>query len=230
MKKRFLVAIGVAVLSLGVTACGAGNGTTSGNGTVTEGTSNNGTGSEDNASTDNNSTGNTTEGNTSGATDGAAGSVEITSALSAFESIWNEYSDDDMFAAVGGDFSAPVDNMPGAHPLDNKDSLTGSFYVPASMIDSVDEAATIMHMMNANTFTGAIVHVSDSKAFADEVKTNIEGTQWICGFPDELVVSELSDGYVLYAFGERSLIETFKTKVTTVFPSATFTYDVMLTQ
>lgn len=88
--------------------------------------------------------------------------------------------------------------------------------LPESQIASVDDAASMIHMMNANTFTGAAYHLKDGTdldAFAEEVKTNILNTQWICGFPDTLLIINAGGGYVITAYGQGDIMESFKTKV-----------------
>ena len=58
-----------------------------------------------------------------------------------------------------------------------------------------------MHMMNSNTFTGAVVRIDDAKDLADSLKTNIEGTQWVCGCPDRLIIV-INDGYDDYCISK----------------------------
>ena len=69
-------------------------------------------------------------------------------------------------------------------------------------------------MMNANTFTGAVYHLTegtDVTAFADAVKANILARQWMCGFPDKLLIIDVDGRYVITAFGEAGIMEIFKT-------------------
>ena len=218
MKKRFLALIGATVIVFGLTACGADNS----NGNNTDG------GNTDGVETtvDDNNGDNTDEGNT----DNADSSAQSLGAVDAFEAIFNLYGDDDFFPIMGGDVANVVDNKPGKYDLSDKDGLMGLYYIPESQIDSVDDVATAMHMMNANTFSGVVAHVSDTKAFADDVKTQIVGTQWVCGFPDRLIVAEISDGYVAYAFGEASIMDTFAAKLMEAYPAANIIHDVNLTE
>lgn len=142
-----------------------------------------------------------------------------------FEAIWNLFEEDEKFPAIGGDIDNTVDGAPGSYALDDQDGLIASYYVPEEQIGNVDDAATMMHMMNANTFTGVVVHVADTASFAADLKTNIDGTQWICGFPDKLYVADLGDGYIAYAFGEKTIMQTYIEKVSQAYPEATSLYD-----
>ena len=68
--------------------------------------------------------------------------------------------------------------------------------------------------MNANTFTGAAYKMADgvdSAALVEAIKTNIMGRQWMCGFPETLIIIE-ADGCLITAFGNGEIIENFKTK------------------
>jgi len=72
-------------------------------------------------------------------------------------------------------------------------------------------------MMNANTFTAGAFHLSDAaseEAFVSAVKDSVMNRQWICGFPETLIIVSDGNGYVVSAFGNGDAIETFKTKLT----------------
>ncbi len=147
-----------------------------------------------------------------------ATTAEVSSDVTAtalFEKVFALYSDDEFFPGMGGSATNPVDGKPGAADLTDKDTLTNQYYIPDGMVDNVDDVATFMHMMNANTFTGVVAHVNGvtSSEFNAAVKEKIQGTQWICGMPDVLVIAYIGDDYVLYAFGERELMETFSDKI-----------------
>ncbi len=131
--------------------------------------------------------------------------------------VWGSYGDEEKFFAMGGDFENIVDNAPGAFDITNKDSMASQLVCPENAVAMIDGAASLLHAMNANTFTGAAYHIKDgseASAFISEMKTAIQGNQWICGFPEKLLVAEVTDEYVVVAFGNGEIIETFKTKLT----------------
>ena len=64
----------------------------------------------------------------------------------------------------------------------------------------------------------------DVTAVADSLKENIMKRQWMCGFPDKLVVITVGD-YVVSFFGNEQLVNTFKTKLTAVYQSAEIAYE-----
>ena len=134
--------------------------------------------------------------------------------------VWNAFSEDEKFAVMGGDYNHPVDGAAGAFDITDTESLAYILYVPADQAAMIDEAASLMHGMNANTFTGAAFHFSNPEhmaPFVEALKDNIMNTQWMCGFPDTLNIFMVNDEYVVSAFGNAEIMENFKTKLMDVF-------------
>lgn len=135
--------------------------------------------------------------------------------------VWNSYAEEEKFAAIGGDMSAPVDNAPGKYNLADE-GFTSQLVFPADAMAQIDDAASIIHMMNANTFTaGAFRTVAgtDVAALVESIKATVEGNHWMCGFPEKLVIFTI-DGYVVSAFGAADLIDNFSAKLAAAYPSA----------
>lgn len=160
-----------------------------------------------------------------------AGSKEnIESPTALLTAVWNTYGEDEQFSAAGGGGSEtqePVMGAPGEFATDSAEMLDYTLGLPADSVSKIDGAASLMHMMNANTFTCGAFHVAkadDVTAVADSLKENIMKRQWMCGFPDKLIVVTVDD-YVVSAFGNEELINTFKTKLTDVYKSATVVYE-----
>ena len=55
-------------------------------------------------------------------------------------------------------------------------------------------------------------------------KDNIMNTQWVCGFPQLLVMVDVN-GYLVAAFGNEELITTFKTKLLEVYKNADILFE-----
>lgn len=127
--------------------------------------------------------------------------------------------DEEMMGYLGGGFGDyQTMNAPGVFPLEDTESLRAMLTFPVESVGMVDEAASLMHMMNANTYTSAAFHVGSEdgvllvqEAILDEVKNN----QWMCGFPEKLVIGSAGD-YVLYAYGKADLVTMFETGITEV--------------
>lgn len=150
--------------------------------------------------------------------------VSVSSALELLTTVWNSYTEEEKFPVMGGDMSD--ENMtadaPGKFGIDDANALDTTLGFPASSGEQIDDAASLVHMLNANTFTCGAFHIknqSDSASITAAIKDNIMQRQWICGFPDKLVIVKI-DSYVVSFFGTTDLVDTFKTKLTAAYPSA----------
>ena len=134
--------------------------------------------------------------------------------------VWDTMGDDQKFPAMGGDFSNPVDNAAGIFNISDVETLTYMLYIPADNVAMIDEAASLIHAMNTNTFTGAAFHLTDAAnadALVQALKDNITTTQWMCGFPDKLAIFTVNGEYVVSAFGNAEIMDNFKTKLAEVY-------------
>jgi len=146
--------------------------------------------------------------------------VVDTDSLTILTDVWNAFGEEEKFPAMGGDYTTMVDGAPGAFDITKTEDLAAMLYVPADLADDIDEGASLLHGMNLNTFTGAALHLTDATnadAFTNALKENILGTQWMCGFPDTLVIYTVHEEYVVYAFGNVDAINSFKTHVTELY-------------
>lgn len=154
--------------------------------------------------------------------------TEVKDALEILTKTWAEFADDEKFAVAGGDYENSVMDGPGKFNFADTEALDAMVGIPAEAAAYIDDAANIMHMMNQNTFTAGAFHLSDAKnqqAFADDAKEHIMAKQWMCGFPDTLIIVSVGDEYVVTAYGNAEIIENFKTKLTTVYASAEVMYE-----
>lgn len=153
--------------------------------------------------------------------------AQDTGALSLLTSVWSTYSEDDKFPAAGGDAEHSVDDAPGSFDVSNADSLTYQLTFPSADVSLIDGAASLVHMMNLNTFTCGAFHVSDAdnvSTVAADIRSAVQGKQWMCGFPDKLVIFT-SGQYVVSVYGNESLVNTFRDKFVAAHSGASTVYD-----
>ena len=139
-------------------------------------------------------------------------------ALSILTAVWGTYSEEEKFPAGDG---------PMAMDMSNPDNYTYMLTFPAADTGLIDEAAGLVHMMNLNTFTCGAFHAADSKdlsTLAGDLHTAVTGQQWMCGFPDKLVIVTV-DQCVLSFYGHEELVNTFRDKLTAAYPAASVVYD-----
>lgn len=144
------------------------------------------------------------------------------SALEVLENVWADFAENEKFPVIGGSMAASVDNAPGSYDLADE-NISFSLLIPAQQLGNVTEAASMIHMMNANTFTCAAYKLADGVKAADfgaAMKDAVMNNQWMCGFPDRLLVSSFGDSYVVVAFGVNDAMTPFETHLASVYPDA----------
>ena len=149
--------------------------------------------------------------------------------LDLYNKIWGTYTDDEKFPSGGGDVDHNSYEGPGAFDIEkNKESIQVNTHITDELLGTVtNDAATLMHMMNTNTFSSAIFHLKDAstaESFAKEYEKAVQNTRWMCGFPERVVVLSVGE-YVAVAFGHEDLTSTFKTKCLAVDSSAKLLID-----
>ena len=147
--------------------------------------------------------------------------------LSVLNTVWGTYSEDEKFPAAGGDYEHAVDGAPGSFDVSNGDSLASQLTFPAGDAGLIDSAAALTHMMNSNTFTCGAFHVASKdnvSQLAQDLRSEFQGKHWMCGFPDKLVVASMGQ-YVVSVYGDEELVNTFRDKLKSSYPSVTVLYD-----
>ena len=151
----------------------------------------------------------------------------VDDALTILNAIWNTYSDEEKFPAAGGDSEHAVDGAPGSFDASNADSLSYQLTFPADDASLIDSAASLVHMMNLNTFTCGAFHVADANnvaRLADDLRTTIQAKRWMCGFPDKVVVISVAD-YVMMAYGAEECVDDLVEACSEVAPDSTVLVD-----
>ena len=138
-------------------------------------------------------------------------------------SIYNLFGEDERFPVTGGDFSSgELIECAGDFSLAEPEAFDSVTGFPAAHIGSIDSAATMMHMMNANTFTSGAFHVvegTDIDALNSAVRDNIQSRMWCCGFPEKLIVVNAGE-YLICAFGKNFAIDAFSAHLLEAYPNA----------
>ena len=151
------------------------------------------------------------------------------SAVELYTQIWDTLGEDRQFPAAGGDAEHEAE-APAKFALtkENKETFEYLLHVTDELYDMLDDdAATLQHMMNTNTFSSAAAKLKDPSAaeeFAEAYKTAVQGQQWMCGFPDKVVVISVDD-YVIMAYGYEDIINDLVDACSVVAPGARVLVD-----
>ena len=154
---------------------------------------------------------------------------DIPDALTILDTVWASYSEDEKFPAAGGDYSEEnmTDGKPGKVSLEKPSEIEYLLTLPASVIEEADDAASLFHMMNGNTFTCGALRLTDAGKLdeaAKEIRDYIMAKQWMCGFPDKLIVVSV-DNYLISCFGAEDLVNTFRDKLQAAYSGAVVITD-----
>ncbi len=150
--------------------------------------------------------------------DGEGEAVEAEGAAKVLADIWAAFPEDQKFAIAGGDMNNATMDAPGKYDITLTEDMDVALGLPASEAANIDDAASLVHMMNGNTFTGAAYHLTegtDADTFANAIKANLADRQWMCGRPEVLMAIKY-DGYVITAFGTKQNTDNFKTAALTL--------------
>lgn len=150
--------------------------------------------------------------------------AEITSALELLNGVWALYGEDDKFPAAGGDYSEEnmTDGAPGKVGLDDASSVEYLLSFPAADVEKVSDAASLIHMMNTNTFTCGAFRLADAEEMetvAADVKEYVLAKHWMCGFPDKLVIYSVGE-YLVEVFGLQEQVDIFGENLFAAWPEA----------
>lgn len=158
--------------------------------------------------------------------------TEGKTAVDIFTDVWAAYGEDEKFAISGGDYENMISDAPGTVDVSNAEALNVLLGFPTESAELVDDGASMMHMMNQNSFTASIYHVTDAEnvqTLADALKETIMDRQWMCGFPDDLVIYSVGEEYVAAAFGLEENIDSFQSHLEETYGSSVLLYDEDLT-
>lgn len=148
-------------------------------------------------------------------------------AVAVLDTAWAAYPEADKFPVFGGstDVAMEYDGKAGPFTLTMTEEMSSNLKVPESLAAQIKSAASMIHMMNANTFTSAVFEVNgDIEAFSTSLVDSVNNTHWMCGFPETVITVKVGS-YLVMAFGNGEIIENFKNAVTTAVDGAVLVHE-----
>ncbi len=158
------------------------------------------------------------------------GTADTTSAQ-ILTNIWQQYGEENRFASYGGTVEHSVADAPGDLDMNNTEEIVTKYLLPQEQLESVENGASLVHLMNSNIFTAAAFAVKEGaqvKTVAKALRDNIQKTQWLCGQPDHLLVAE-ADGHLVMCFAAKEAMDTFRQSLKACYPETAILYDEAVT-
>ena len=177
---------------------------------------------------------------TNGTTEATTAATTFASAAELLNTAWATFPEENKFSVMGGDAENPNFEGAGNVTLPGAEgNALWNLYVPDEQLANITEAATMMHAMNANTFTAGALKLAegaDKTAVAAALKEAIMNTRWMCGFPERMIIVSVGD-YLVVAFGHDGvsypeggkLISLFLTGLQTADANAQVLHDEAIT-
>lgn len=160
--------------------------------------------------------------------DGGQDTIVAESSVEVLETIWAQCPESDRFPVVGGGYADPTDGAPGALDPSDTETLAMVLVVPEESASMLDDAASLVHAMNANVLTAGAFHFADpgdATAFEAAYQDAIMSNHWLCGAPQTLVIAHLGGGYMVTIFGDAGVAETVKGCLEAAYPAAEITVE-----
>ncbi len=149
--------------------------------------------------------------------------VEVKDSLEILDNVWKLYGEEEKFPVMGGGYSQIAENAPGKIEITDTESFQSLLIVPEEEVSLIDDAASMIHAMNANTFTSGVFRVKekgDVETFIESLKKSILNNHWMCGFPEKLIMVRVGEQYVVSAFGNADILKNFEARLKEAYPGA----------
>lgn len=144
------------------------------------------------------------------------------------QKVWDQFGEEERFSTFGGDVELGITDNPGSLNLQNVEELVARYQFPESQLGAISEAGSMIHMMNSNLFTAAVVKLSadgDMKHLHEAWRDSIQQTRWIYKQPDKLLLADVDGTHMLMVYGNVDLMKAFSDKLMQQYPEAKILYE-----
>lgn len=151
--------------------------------------------------------------------------VEEVPVLEMMEKIWEGMPAEPQFPCMGGDFETAVEGKPG--DFSDREAFVYALYVPENLVDKIEACASVMHMLNSNSFTGAGYQLKDGddvERFSKDMENALKNNRWICGIPEEYFIAALGKNVVV-VFGLSEIVDGFSSSMKNAYPGTNVLYS-----
>lgn len=134
------------------------------------------------------------------------------SAQELLEAIWEKDSNQEDFTVGGyGNENNISQNKPGPISLEHSEEIAVAFSIPQRLVDSAQNAASIMNRIMPNYFTASVWQLEkevDGNDLMNKVAQHLEQNPWIDAFPDKYAVY-WADPFIVVCYGLEEPFDSF---------------------
>lgn len=137
------------------------------------------------------------------------------------QGIWKRYREGEQFAVFGGDSFRFVADGPGDLVLTDKSMLGKRFCLTEDLIAEITEGAALEHLLNRNVFCAGVFRMAEGTnaiTVSELLQTNLQETVWSGGQPQRLLIAQPEQDFLLLAYGQTSVLETFLIRMNQAYP------------
>lgn len=136
--------------------------------------------------------------------------------------IWRCYPAGERFGVFGGEPENSVPDGPGDISLADTEKLRRRFFLPMDLTEEVTEGAALEHRLNRNVFCAGVFRLTEGTEmarFARQLGNSLEEAQWSGSRPQRYLISEPQQGFLLLAYGQTKVLETFLIRMNQAYPN-----------
>ena len=144
------------------------------------------------------------------------------------QKIWSAYDPAERFSVYGGPPERAVQENPAELDVRDSEALEAHFCVPRQLLFSIEEGASLVHLMNRCVFSAAVFRIlpnQDAEAFGEVLRGSLRNTKWENGKPERYLVMIPEGQHVLIAFGKQRVLDTFLLHANEVYPQGKILYN-----
>lgn len=136
--------------------------------------------------------------------------INNATSIDVLQNVWDQMDENNKFPCYGGGIENSVEGAAGEVLVTDTNMLINTLLVPEDVIGSTVEAASLVHMMNSNTFTSAAIKVDgiSTDDAANKILDCFMNNQFMCGIPEKITIAVYGD-FVIYSYGEGEIVDNF---------------------
>ena len=150
------------------------------------------------------------------------GGTAITECSEILKKIWDAYTPGERFQVFGGAMENSVASEPGDLDIAAVPMLQQRFFFTSELSEQITEGAALEHLFNRNVFCAGVFRLTegtDAVQFSHKLSLSLGEIPWTDSKPQRYLTAQPAAGFLLLAYGQTSVLETFLIRMNQVYPA-----------